>query len=80
VWDEPNNGVDVMANMYIRSLLERIRAEGKTIILSSHVIEFMAGLVDSVTVLDEGLVAARACPAPGDLRGFFLSALGPGRA
>ncbi len=80
VWDEPNNGVDVMANLYIRALLERKRDEGKTIILSSHVIEFMSGLVDSVTVLDEGRVAARASPAPDDLRGFFLSAVGPGAA
>ncbi len=80
IWDEPNNGVDVMANLYIRELLERKRDEGKTVILSSHVLEFMSGLADTVTVLDEGRVAARASPAPEDLRGFFLSAVGPGAA
>jgi ABC-type multidrug transport system ATPase subunit len=78
VWDEPNNGLDVMANVYVRALLERMRAEGRTVLLSSHVLEFMNGLLDSVAVLEEGRVAARESPAPLDLSALFLSAVGKG--
>ena len=76
IWDEPNNGVDIMANIYIRDLLERKRREGKTVLLSSHVLEFMNGLLDSVAVLDEGRVAAREEPVTSDLQKLFLSAIG----
>jgi ABC-type multidrug transport system ATPase subunit len=76
VWDEPNNGVDLASNIYIRALLERMRGEGRTVILSSHVLEFMAGLVDSVAILDEGRVVARESPVRSDLSALFLSSLG----
>jgi ABC-2 type transport system ATP-binding protein len=80
IWDEPNNGVDIMANIYIRDLLERKRKEGKTVLLSSHVLEFMSGLLDSVAVLDEGRVAVREEPVTSDLQTLFLSAIGRGEA
>lgn len=76
IWDEPNDGVDIMGNLFLRDYLVRCRDEGKTVILSSHVLEFMDGLLDSLTVLDEGRVCLHAEPAPADLRGAFLGALG----
>jgi ABC-type multidrug transport system, ATPase component len=78
IWDEPNNGVDLMANIYIRELLARQGRSGKTVLLSSHVLEFMGGLVDSISILEEGSLAARAAPAPENLRSFFLGAIGRG--
>ncbi len=79
IWDEPNNGVDLLGNIFLRSYLERSRAAGKVVILSSHVIEFMDGLLDSLTVLKEGVLALHESPPPADLRAAFLEAIG-GRA
>jgi ABC-type multidrug transport system ATPase subunit len=78
IWDEPDNSVDLMANLYIRELLARLGRSGKTVLLSSHVLEFMGGLVDSISILEEGKLAASAAPAPEDLRSFFLGAIGRG--
>lgn len=75
VWDEPNNGVDLIGNIFLRDLLEGFRAAGKTVMLSSHVIEFLEGLLDSLTVLAEGRIVLHAEPAPSDLRSAFLGAL-----
>lgn len=75
IWDEPNNGVDIMGNLFLRDYLQACRGQGKTVILSSHVIEFMDGLLDSLAVIDEGEVRLSLAPAPADLRAAFLQAL-----
>jgi ABC-2 type transport system ATP-binding protein len=76
IWDEPNNGVDLMANLCLRDLLQGWGKAGKTILLSSHVLEFMSGLLDSIAILENGLLVAREAPVPEDLRGLFLSSIG----
>jgi ABC-2 type transport system ATP-binding protein len=78
VWDEPTNGVDIMGNLLIRDFLEGCRAAGRVVLLSSHVIEFLDGLIDTLTVIDEGRLRLHASPPPLDLKGAFLEALGRG--
>jgi ABC-2 type transport system ATP-binding protein len=75
IWDEPNNGVDIMGNLFLRDYLGACRARGMTVILSSHVIEFMDGLLDSLTVVDDGEIRLHASPAPADLRSAFLASV-----
>lgn len=54
ILDEPFNGLDKHGVAEIRSLLIQLRAEGKTIIMSSHNQEDIDFLCDSVIRIDAG--------------------------
>jgi branched-chain amino acid transport system ATP-binding protein len=46
----------------LRGLLERIRDDGRTILLIEHDVKLVMGLCDRVTVLDYGKVIAQGLP------------------
>jgi ABC-2 type transport system ATP-binding protein len=52
--DEPTDGVDPVGKMEIRQVLERIRNEGKTILLNSHLLSEVESVADSVAILSKG--------------------------
>lgn len=54
--DEPMNGLDIQGVQDIRQVLCELRDEGKTIILSSHHMEDIEALCDTVTQLDNGRI------------------------
>jgi ABC-2 type transport system ATP-binding protein len=54
ILDEPTNGLDPEGIRWIRSLLRDIAAQGRTVLVSSHVLAEVAQTVDSVVVLDHG--------------------------
>ncbi len=54
--DEPMNGLDIQGVQDIRQVLCGLRDEGKTIILSSHHMEDIEALCDTVTQLDNGRI------------------------
>jgi len=56
VWDEPNNGLDIVSNIKIKKLLNHYKSKNKTILFSSHVIEFLENFVDHCVLLNEGEV------------------------
>jgi ABC-type multidrug transport system ATPase subunit len=56
VWDEPNNGLDIISNIKIKNLLKYYKSKNKTILFSSHVIEFLDNFVDHCILLHEGKV------------------------
>jgi len=60
--DEPTNGLDVMATRAMRELLRRLRAEGRCIVFSSHIMQEVASLCDVIVVLAQGRVVARGSP------------------
>jgi sodium transport system ATP-binding protein len=60
--DEPTNGLDVMATRAMRALLRRLRAEGRCIVFSSHVMQEVAALCDTIVVVAHGRVVARGSP------------------
>jgi branched-chain amino acid transport system ATP-binding protein len=47
----------------LRELIERIRQDGRTILLIEHDVKLVMGLCDRVTVLDEGRCIAEGTPA-----------------
>jgi ABC-type multidrug transport system ATPase subunit len=57
IWDEPNNGIDILANIQMKKLLKQYRQQGKTIIISSHVIEFLDCFIDRCIIMHEGRIA-----------------------
>jgi branched-chain amino acid transport system ATP-binding protein len=48
--------------MELRGLLEKIRSDGKTILLIEHDVKLVMGLCDRLTVLDYGKVIAQGLP------------------
>jgi len=55
IWDEPNDGLDIISNMKIKNLLKHYKSKKNiTILLSSHVIEFLNDFVDHCVLLHEG--------------------------
>jgi sodium transport system ATP-binding protein len=64
--DEPTNGLDVATSRAVRDLLRRLRAEGRCILLTSHIMQEVAALADRIVILAGGRVVLQG--APGELR------------
>lgn len=54
ILDEPTAGVDVQSRSMILSFLKDYRAQGKTILYTSHLLEEAEQLCDEVVIIDEG--------------------------
>lgn len=61
--DEPAAGMNATETAALRKLLERIRADGVTILLIEHDVKLVMGLCDRVVVLDYGKKIAEGMPA-----------------
>jgi ABC-type Na+ transport system ATPase subunit NatA len=60
ILDEPTNGLDVMATRAMRGFLQQLRAEGRCVLFSSHIMQEVAALCDRIVVIAKGKVVARA--------------------
>jgi sodium transport system ATP-binding protein len=60
--DEPTNGLDVMATRHLRDWLRELRAQGRCVLLSSHVMQEVEALVDDLVVIAGGRVALTGSP------------------
>jgi ABC-2 type transport system ATP-binding protein len=56
--DEPASGLDPRARVELRELLRELRALGKTIVISSHILPELEELCTSVAIVDHGQVLA----------------------
>jgi len=54
VLDEPANGLDPEGIAWLRALLRRLAAEGRTVLVSSHVLSEVAQTADDVVIINEG--------------------------
>jgi ABC-2 type transport system ATP-binding protein len=54
VLDEPANGLDPEGIRWLRDFLRGLAAEGRTVLLSSHVLSEVAQTVDEVVVINHG--------------------------
>ncbi len=52
--DEPSSGLDPRARVEIRELLKELRAMGKTILISSHILSELAELCNKVAIIERG--------------------------
>jgi sodium transport system ATP-binding protein len=62
ILDEPTNGLDVMSTRSLREFLFRLRAEGRCVLFSSHIMQEVVALCDRVVVIARGRVVADAPP------------------
>ncbi len=58
VLDEPFSGLDVSAALMLRSVIKSLADEGRTILMSSHVIEVVEQMCTDVVILSDGKVVA----------------------
>ena len=58
ILDEPFNGMDPRQRLQMFELLRRMAGEGRTVLLSSHILEEVERLADSVLVVYAGRLAA----------------------
>jgi branched-chain amino acid transport system ATP-binding protein len=61
--DEPAAGMNTTEKVTLRQLIDRIRNDGRTILLIEHDVKLVMGLCDRVTVLDYGKQIAEGTPA-----------------
>ncbi len=60
--DEPTTGLDPQVRLEIRDLIEELRAEKRTILMTTHYIEEAERLCDRVAIIDDGKIIAIGSP------------------
>jgi len=60
VLDEPQNGLDPEGIRWLRETIHAFAADGRTVLLSSHVLAEVAQTVEEIVVIDAGRVVAHA--------------------
>ncbi|MXY68709.1 MAG: ATP-binding cassette domain-containing protein [Acidobacteriia bacterium] len=85
--DEPTTGLDVMSTRAVRELIVQLRARGKCVVFSSHVMQEVAAVSDRIVVVSAGRVVASGTPAElrrstglDDLEDVFVALAGSGGA
>jgi ABC-2 type transport system ATP-binding protein len=58
MFDEPVNGLDPEGILWIRNLMKRLAAEGRTVFVSSHLMSEMENTADHVIVIGRGKLIA----------------------
>jgi sodium transport system ATP-binding protein len=61
--DEPTNGLDVMTTRSVRDVIRRLREAGKCVVFSSHVMQEVSALCDSIVIVAKGRVVAQGTTA-----------------
>lgn len=56
IFDEPSIGLDVMSALELRGLIAELRDQGKTILLSTHIMPEAERLCDRIAILHQGRI------------------------
>ena len=56
--DEPSNGLDVMSTRALRHYVRSLRSAGRSVVLSTHIMQEVAALCDRIVIIAKGEVAA----------------------
>ncbi len=60
--DEPTNGLDVMSTRAMREVIRGLRDQGCAVVFSSHVMQEVSALCDTIVVVAKGTVVAHGTP------------------
>lgn len=58
IFDEPTNGLDILTSKQVTDYLKKLRSEGHSIILSTHIFSVAQELCDRIGVLIDGKIIA----------------------
>lgn len=56
IFDEPTNGLDIIASREVREFILRMKAEGKCIILSTHLFDLVEKICDRAAMIVDGKI------------------------
>lgn len=56
--DEPFEGIDPMTSRTIRAILSGVRSKGTTVVMSSHVLEIVERLCETIAIIEKGSLVA----------------------
>lgn len=56
ILDEPFNGLDIETGRILRSIILRLQEKGKTIIVTSHILETLTNMCDQIHYLEKGQI------------------------
>jgi ABC-2 type transport system ATP-binding protein len=59
ILDEPANGLDPAGVRWLRTFLQALAGEGRTVLVSSHLLAEVAQTVDRVLIIDRGRLLAQ---------------------
>jgi ABC-2 type transport system ATP-binding protein len=59
ILDEPSNGLDPQGIAWLRQLLRHLAGEGRTVLVSSHLLAEMSQTVDDVVIVSQGQLRAQ---------------------
>ena len=60
--DEPTNGLDVMSTRTVRDLIRQLKAEGRCVLFSSHIMQEVSAVSDRIVVIAGGRIVAEGAP------------------
>lgn len=64
IMDEPAAGLDPQARAQFKQLVQQLQAQGRTLLISSHILSELAEMCDSIIMMDKGrLLYAGSCDA-----------------
>ena len=82
--DEPTNGLDVMSTRGLREIIRGLRDEGRCVLFSSHIMQEVTALCDTLVIIDDGIVkyqgtleGLRAQTQQDDLEEAFIHLIAP---
>ncbi len=58
ILDEPANGLDPRARIELRQMIQELAANGKSILISSHILTELAEMSDNVAIIERGSLLA----------------------
>ncbi len=58
ILDEPTSGMDPIAKARIKQLLQKLRSQGKTVFLSTHILSDIEDIADRVAIINNGELLA----------------------
>jgi len=61
--DEPTAGMDPQARRLVWDIISRLRADGVSVLFTTHLMEEAEALADQVVIIDHGRVVAQGSPA-----------------
>ena len=76
--DEPSAGMDPQTRLAVWEMIEQLRADGVSVLLTTHLMDEAARLADQVVIIDHGAVIAQGTVT--ELTGRSAGETGPGSA
>ncbi|HPM84057.1 MAG TPA: ABC transporter ATP-binding protein [Candidatus Anammoximicrobium sp.] len=56
ILDEPTDGLDPVGRAHVRSIMQQLKAQGKTVFLNSHLLQEVELICDRIAILDKGVL------------------------